>query len=148
MNSFSSMPLHYQCAVLIISAFALYNVVRGLHYLSQKMINSKGNHLPKLFSATGFLCLFTVVFWDLSDDVYVTMIMITIVQFLIAIMLVFNRKISDEIDNQGRSKGKSSSGTSTMDIYDLINQKVAMIDGVYAYFIKSLVEFISRFRKG
>lgn len=147
MNSFDAMPLHYQCAVLICVFFALYHIVRGLYKVSQILINNKGTGVPKLLCVTGVISLMAVLFMDLNHELHSALIFLTCMQFLISIALYFNYVVSQDIDDQGRLKRKKTNGAFTMDIYDTINQKIAMVDGVYAYFIKSIVGVVDRIRK-
>ena len=84
---------------------------------------------------------------DLNHELHSALIFLTCMQFLISIALYFNYVVSQDIDDQGRLKRKKTNGASTMDIYDTINQKVAMVDGVYAYIVQSIVGMVDRIRK-
>ncbi len=147
MNSFDAMPLHYQFAVLIVACFSLYHIVRWLYKVSQMFINSKGTGVPKLLCVTGVISLMAVLFLDLNHELHSALIFLTCMQFLISIALYANYVVSQDLDDHGRLKRKKTNGSSTMDIYDTINQKVAMVDGVYAYFIQSIVGLLKRIRK-
>lgn len=147
MNRFDEMLLHYQFAVLIIVFFALYHSVRGLYKVSQILINNQGTGVAKLLCVTGVISLMVVLFMDLNHELHSALIFLTGMQFLISIALYLNHLVSQEIDDQGRVKRRKTNGVSTMDIYDTINQKVAMVDGVYAYIIQSIAGLVDRIRK-
>ena len=147
MNSFSAMSLHYQCAVLMCVFIALYHVLRALYRLSQRLVNSKGTRLPTLLATTGSLSLVVLVFMDSGHERYSAIIVLTLMQFLIAIALYCNHAIVLELADQGRLKKNKNNGESTLDIYDSINHTIAILDGMYAYGIKSLAASINRIRQ-